>query len=323
MNRREFHLAAMAAAASSLAVPQAHAQNRPTVKLQVGFTPGGATDILARAMATRLAVVLDQPVIVENRPGAGGRTVLTQVRRAPADGLTILLTPGTPFTLSPWLYSRGTLGYDPSKDFVQIAGVATMYFGVMINLREPSIKDFKTLVEYLKANPKHAAFASPGPGTVPHFVGEMLARELKLPLQHIGYKGTGPAMNDFLGNQFPMMVDTLWVDRHKSGQLKIVAVTGERRYRDLPDVPTLKELGVPLAVDQYYSVCAPAGTPEPALRRLDDALRETLKSTEVQDAFYAVGQIPTYISPSEVSAMQLAQYRHWEETVKLVGYVPE
>lgn len=323
MNRRDFHRATMAAAACCLAMPLARAQNRQPIKLQVGFAPGGSTDTVARALAQRLHTLLDQAVIVENRPGAGGRVVLSQLKRAPADGQTILLTPGTPFTLSPWLYPGGKLGYDPVKDFVQIAGVAKMDFGVMINLRNPAITDFKTLIEYVKNNPKDASFASPGPGTVPHFVGQMLAKELNLPLQHIGYKGTGLAMNDFLGGQFPMMVDTLWVDRHKNRQIKIVAVTGERRYRDLPDVPTLKELGIPMVVDQYFSVCAPAGVAGETVKRLSDAIREGLKAREVQEAFYAIGQTPTYLDTREVGALQLAQYRYWEKSVKAVGYVPD
>ena len=323
MNRRNFHRATIAAAASCVALPQVHAQSREAIKLQVGFAPGGSSDTVARALALRLATVLNQPVIVENRPGAGGRTVLSELKRARPDGQTILLTPGTPFTLSPWIYTGGKLGFDPFKDFVQIAGVAKMDFGVMINLREPAIHDFKSLVEYVKNNPKHATFSSPGPGTVPHFAGQMLAKEMNLPLQHIGYKGTGPAMNDFLGNQFPMMVDTLWVDRHKNKQIKIVAVTGEQRYRDLPDVPTLKELGIPMVVDQYFSVCAPVGLPEAVAKRLGDAIREALKAPEVQETFYAIGQTPTYLNSREVSALQFAQYRYWEKPVKVVGYVPE
>jgi tripartite-type tricarboxylate transporter receptor subunit TctC len=322
MKRRDFHRRTIAAA-FWLAAPRAHAQGRQFIKLQVGFAAGGSSDTVARALAERLAGVLGQPVVVENRPGGGGRTVLSELKRAPADGQTILLTPGTPLTLSPWTYSDGQLGYDPFKDFTPIARVANMDFGVMINLRNPAISDFKTLIDYLKVNPRDANYASPGAGTVPHFVGQLLAKQLDLIIEHVPYKGTGPAMTDFLGGRFPMMVDTLWVDRHKTKQIKIVAVTGELRYRDLPDVPTLKELGINMVVNQFFSVYAPAGMPPDSARRLSEGIREALKANEVQDAFYAIGQEPAYLSGQELSALQLAQYRYWEKQVKSSGYVPE
>jgi tripartite-type tricarboxylate transporter receptor subunit TctC len=322
MKRRDFHRSAIAAA-FWLAAPPLHAQNRQFIKLQVGFAAGGSSDSVARALAERLATVLSQPVVVENRPGGGGRTVLTELKRAPADGQTILLTPGTPLTLSPWTYPDGKLGYDPFKDFTPIARVARMDFGVMINLRNPAINDFKTLIDYLKANPKDANYASPGTGTVPHFVGQLLAKELDVMIQHVPYKGTGPAMTDFLGGQFPMMVDTLWVDRHNTKQIKIVAVTGERRYRDLPDVPTLKELGIDMVVDQFFSVYAPAGMPPDSTRRLREGIREALNAKELQETFYTIGQEPAYLGDQELSALQLAQYHYWEKQVKSSGYVPE
>jgi tripartite-type tricarboxylate transporter receptor subunit TctC len=322
MRRREFHRSAIAAA-FWLAAPQLQAQSRQFIKLQVGFAAGGSSDTVARALAERLASVLSQPVVVENRPGGGGRTVLSELKRAPADGQTILLTPGTPLTLSPWTYPDGKLGYDPFKDFTPIARVANMDFGVMINLRNPAISDFKTLIEYLKANPKDANYASPGTGTVPHFVGQLLAKEFDLNIRHVPYKGTGPAMNDFLGGQFPMMVDTLWVDRHKTKQIKIVAVTGERRYRDLPDVPTLKELGINIVVDQFFSVYAPAGMSPDSTRRLSEGIREALNANDVQEALYAIGQEPAYLGGQELSALQLAQYHYWEKLVIASGYVPE
>lgn len=323
MKRREFHRTAMAIAATCLAAPQVRSQNRTPLKIQVGFAPGGSADAVARALGVRLAPLLGQAVIVENRPGAGGRIGVTELKRAPADGNTVFLTPAGPFTVWPWLYPGDKLGYDPVKDYVQIASVSKMDFCVMINLRNPEITDFKTLVSYLKRHPNEANFASPGPGTLPHFVGLMLANALHMSLTHISYRGSGPAMNDFLGGQFPMMTDTLWVDRHKSRQLKIVATSGERRYRELPDVPTLKELGVDLVVDQHFALCAPAGVPPDTVRRLSDAVREALKAQDLQDTLYAIGQEPHYLDSQEVTAVQRAQHKYWEKPIKASGYVPD
>lgn len=320
MKRRDFHRAAIAAAASCVAVPEVRAQDRPPIKLRVGYAPGGSADAVARALAQRLATLLGQPVIVENHAGAGGRIAVQELKRAPADGNTLLFTPAGPFTIWPWIYPASKLGYDPFKDFVQIASVSKMDFGVMINLRNPEISDFKTLIAHVRSSPKDAAFASPGPGTLPHFLGLMLANALNVPLQHVAYKGSGPAMNDLLGGQFPMMVDTLWVDRHKSRQLKIVATTGKRRYRELPDVPTLRELGVDLAADQHFAICAPAGVAPDTVRRLSDAVRDALKAQDLQETLFALGQEPSYLDPRQVAEVQLAQYRYWEKPIKASGY---
>jgi tripartite-type tricarboxylate transporter receptor subunit TctC len=324
MDRRDFHRAALATAAFAAAPALTRAQGAAKpIKLMVGFAPGGSSDVVARALGQRLSTVLGQPVIVDNRPGAGGRTVLGALKAAPPDGLHLLLTPGTHLTLSPWLYPPATLGYDPVKDFTPIARVARMDFGVMVRAQPGGIGDWPALLARMKAQPDQANYASPGPGTVPHFIGEMISREVGVPMTHIPYRGTGPAMNDLLGGRFPMMVDTLWVDRHKSGQIKIVAVTGERRYRDLPEVPTLKELGVNIVVDQYFALMGPAGLPAAVAARLGEATREALAAREVQDALYAIGQEPAWLNGKDLSALQAANLAAWEQPVKRSGYVPE
>lgn len=323
MKRRDFNRSVFAAAIGAGAITKLHAQAGQVVKLQIGFAPGGSGDIVARGLAQRLGPILGQTVIVENRPGAGGRLAMSEFKRATPDGSTLLLTNAGPFTTLPWLYSSVKVGFDPFKDFVQVARVAKMDMGIMINLRNPAITDFPTLIQYLKNNPSEANYATPGPGTLPHFVGVMLAETLRLPLRHIAYRGTAPAMNDFLGGQFPMMVDTLWVDRHKHRGLKIVATSGASRYRDLPDVPTLKELGIDLVADSDWCVCAPAAVPAETVKRTSDAIREALKSKELQDLLYGIGMEPAFLDSQQVTALHLAQYKSWEKPIKASGYVPE
>lgn len=325
MHRRHFHHLMISSLACAAAPLEAMAQSteKSVIRLLVGFAPGGTADAVARVMSTHLSRLLNRTVIVENRPGAGGRTVLTELKRARPDGLTLLLTASSPLTLAPWVYSDKQLGYDAIKDFTRVAGVSRMDFGIMSNARFPQITDMKSMIAYMKAGPSNATYASPGTGTAPHFLGLMLGKAIGIDIQHVPYKGSGPAMADFLGGQFPMLVDTLWVERHKAGQLKTLAVTGKKRYRDLPDVPTLKELGINIEVDQYFSIIGPAGMDPAVVDQLNKAARETLGIRTVQDVLYGIGQEPAWVSSADVDALQLSHLRAWERPVKESGYTPD
>ena len=238
MKRRQF--AALAAAA--VTAPHVLAQDR-TTKILVGFPPGGSADVIARLLAEKLRVSLSQNVIVDNKPGAGGRVALNEVKRAAPDGQTLILSPSGALVIQPWLYSN--LGYDPIKDFTADLARHHLRLRVTAGPGAPA-GDLKAVLAWMKANPAKANYATSGAGTVPHFAGQLLGQAAGVPLTHVAYKGGAPAAQDLIGGQIPLMVDTAseTLEHHKAGKVRILAVTGEQRSKALPDVPTLKELGI-------------------------------------------------------------------------------
>jgi tripartite-type tricarboxylate transporter receptor subunit TctC len=201
IKRRHFN--ALAAAAAALAVP-AFAQER-TLKILVGFPPGGSVDVIARLLAEKLRASLGQNVIVDNKPGAGGRVALNEVKRAAPDGQTLVLSPSGALVIQPWLFAN--LGYDPIKDFTAISRVTTFDFAVTAGPGAPA-GDLKAVLAWMKANPAKANYATSGAGTVPHFAGQLLGQAAGVPMTHVAYRGGAPAAQDLIGGQVPLMVDT-------------------------------------------------------------------------------------------------------------------
>jgi tripartite-type tricarboxylate transporter receptor subunit TctC len=237
MQRRHF----TALAATALAAPAVLAQDR-TLKILVGFPPGGSVDVIARLLADKLRVSLGQNVIVDNKPGAGGRVALNEIKKAAPDGLTVVLSPSGALVIQPWLFAN--LGYDPVKDFTPFRACTTFDFAVTAGPGAPA-GDLKAVLAWMKANPTKANYATSGAGTVPHFAGLLLSQAAGVPMTHVAYRGGAPAAQDLIGGQVPLMVDTAseTLEHHKAGKVRIVAVTGDARSKALPDVPTLKELG--------------------------------------------------------------------------------
>ncbi len=319
MNRRHFTFAA-AAAAASLAAP-AFAQDR-TLKILVGFPPGGSVDVIARLLADKLRVSLAQNVIVDNKPGAGGRVALNELKRAAPDGQTLALTPSGALVIQPWLYSN--LGYDPVKDFTPISRVTTFDFAVTAGPGAPA-GDLKAVLAWMKANPAKANYATSGAGTVPHFAGQMLAQASGVPLTHVAYRGGAPAAQDLIGGQVPLMVDTAseTLEHHKAGKARILAVTGESRSRALPDVPTLKEVGINVAADAFFGLYGPAGLPADVAARIDRAVADALKAPDVQDKIYGFGLVPSHAPSADLVATQAAHLKKWEAPIKASGFKAE
>ena len=319
MNRRHFTFAA-AAAAASLAAP-AFAQDR-TLKILVGFPPGGSVDVIARLLADKLRVSLAQNVIVDNKPGAGGRVALNELKRAAPDGQTLALTPSGALVIQPWLYSN--LGYDPVKDFTPISRVTTFDFAVTAGPGAPA-GDLKAVLAWMKANPAKANYATSGAGTVPHFAGQMLAQASGVPLTHVAYRGGAPAAQDLIGGQVPLMVDTAseTLEHHKAGKARILAVTGESRSRALPDVPTLKEVGINVAADAFFGLYGPAGLPADVAARIDRAVADALKAPDVQDKIYGFGLVPSHAPSADLVTTQAAHLKKWEAPIKASGFKAE
>lgn len=298
------------------------AQDKPPIKIWVGFPPGGSVDVVARILAERMRTTLDQNVIVDNKPGAGGRIILGDLKRATADGNTLVLAPSGALVIFPWLYKN--LGYDPMKDFSPIARVTTFDFAVTAGPGAPA-GDLKSVMTWLKANPTKANFATSGAGTVPHFAGILLSNEVGIPFTHVAYKGGAPAAQDLLAGQIPLMVDTAseTIEHHRSGKLKILAVTGEARSSALPEVPTLKELGINVVADAFFGLYGPANMAPDRVQKISDAMAQALNNPEVQARIRGFGLVPSYSNAQGLTSTQASHYKRWEAPIKASGYTAE
>ncbi len=317
MKRRQFATLA-AASAAALAAPALLAQER-TMKILVGFPPGGSVDVIARLLAEKMRGSLGQNVIVDNKPGAGGRVALVELKRAAPDGQTLVLSPSGALVLQPWFIQN--LGYDPVKDFTAIARVTTFDFAITAGPGAPA-GDLKAVLAWLKANPGKANYATSGAGTIPHFAGQLLAQATGVPLTHVAYRGGAPAAIDLVGGQIPLMVDTAseTLEHHKAGRVRILAVTGEQRSKALPDVPTLKEAGFNLAADAFFGLYGPAGMPADVVARIDKAVADALRAPEIQEKVYGFGLVPSHSGSADLTATQAAHLKRWEAPVKASGF---
>ena len=323
MKRRMFKILVLAAAMGCIAFTgHVQAQDKPTVKILVGFPPGGSADVVARLLAERMRTTLDQNVIVENKPGAAGRIALGEVKRAAADGNTLILAPSGGLVILPWLYKN--LGYDPVKDFTPVARVTTFDFAVTAGPGAPA-GDVKAVLAWMKANPAKANYATSGAGTVPHFAGQLLAQATAAPMTHVAYKGGAPAAQDLIGGQIPLMVDTAseTIEHHKSGKLRILAVTGESRSAALPDVPTLKELGISVVADAFFGLYGPANMSADRTQKISEAVAQALNNPEIQNKIRGFGLVPSYAGSQALADTQAVHYKRWDAPIKASGYTVE
>jgi tripartite-type tricarboxylate transporter receptor subunit TctC len=317
MKRR--HFAALAAA--TLAAPAVMAQDR-TMKILIGFPPGGSADVIARLLAEKMRASLGQNVIVDNKPGAAGRLVLGELKRAAPDGQTLVLSPSGAMVIAPWLYSN--IGYDPVKDFTPISRIVTFDFAVTAGPGAPQ-GDLKSVLAWMKANPGKANYATSGAGTVPHFAGLLLGSAAGVPLTHVAYRGGAPAAQDLIGGQIPLMVDTAseTLEHHKAGKVRILAVTGDQRSRALPEVPTLKEQGINMTADAFFGLYGPPGVPADVVNRIDRAVADALRQPDVQEKIYGFGLVPNHAPAAELAATQVTHLRRWETPIKASGFKAE
>lgn len=322
MKRKTLMLLASVALGLSALPSLTMAQDKQPIKIWVGFPPGGSVDVVARILAERMRTTLDQNVIVDNKPGAGGRIILGDLKRATADGNTLVLAPSGALVIFPWLYKN--LGYDPMKDFSPIARVTTFDFAVTAGPGAPA-GDLKSVMTWLKANPTKANFATSGAGTVPHFAGILLSNEVGIPFTHVAYKGGAPAAQDLLAGQIPLMVDTAseTIEHHRAGKLKILAVTGEARSSALPEVPTLKELGINVVADAFFGLYGPANMAPDRVQKISDAVVQALNNPEVQARIRGFGLVPSYSNAQGLTSTQASHYKRWEAPIKASGYTAE
>ena len=317
MQRRHF-----LAAASSLvaATPTAWAQtypNRP-IKLVVPFPPGGGADNLARSVAPKLAEYLGQAIVIDNKPGAGGNVGSEGVARAAADGYTLLYgTNGTHGT-NHALYAR--TGFE-LRDFATLGRVSFIPAVLVVNPNLP-VQNAAQLLSYLKTNPGKVSFASAGNGTTSHMAGESFRRMADVDIQHIPYKGGGPALTGLLAGDVQMMIDLTanLMAQVQAGKLRALAVTTRQRVRSLPDLPTLDEVGLKgfdlAASDGLY---APAGTPPAVIERINAALQRALVDPDVVERLRGRGAEPVTSSPTEHQSHINREFPMWARLVKETG----
>jgi tripartite-type tricarboxylate transporter receptor subunit TctC len=268
----------------------AHAQNYPSrpIKIVVGYSAGGAVDIVARTVGQAMAVSLGQPVIIENKPGAGTNIAVKSVIDAPPDGYTLLMAANA-LSANPSLYQPAP--FDPERDLVPISLIGRVPVVIAANPSAP-YADIKTLVTAAKVKPGTIPYATPGNGSTPHMAVELFAHAAGIQLQHVPYRGGAPAISDVIGGQVPLIaVNALEVQPHvKSGKLKVIATLSEKRTAIFPDVPTIAESGWPgFEASVWYGLLAPAKTAKAIIDRLHDEVQKALATQDVQQRMSGVG----------------------------------
>ena len=279
------------------------AQEGKPLRLVVPFPPGGATDITARSLQESLARILKQPVVLDNRGGAGGSIGMAEVARAPADGLAIGVATLSTHGVNPAVYSK--LPYHPTKDFVGVTEIVKAPGVIVVNPAVLPVKDFADLVKYLKANPGKVSYATPGNGTIGHMWGELFKSSTGTSMVHIPYRGAGPAVNDVLAGQVAVYFDQVAssLPHVKSGKLKALAVSWPERLDVLPEVPTYAELGYKQANEpSWFGLVAPAATPAAAVDRIQQAVAQALKEPAVRERLAGQGLYPSGTTPKEFTA---------------------
>jgi len=327
-NRRRTALGLAAMAAWALVAGPALADTWPTktVRIVVPFAPGGTTDILARAIAPELSKALGQPVIVDNRAGAGGNVGAEIVARSPNDGYTLLMgTVGT-HGINRALYPK--LPYDPIKDFAPITLVAAVPNVMEMNVDKAkalNINNVGDFVKYAKANPGKLNMASSGSGTSIHLAGELFKSMTGSYMTHIPYRGSGPALMDMVGGNADVMFDNLpsSLPQIKGGKLKALAVTSAQRSPALPDVPTVAEAGGPLLkgyeASSWFGLLAPAGTPPEIVNRIQQEVAKSLSTPAIKEKMVAQGAIPSGNTPAEFAKLIESEHEKWAKVVKASG----
>jgi tripartite-type tricarboxylate transporter receptor subunit TctC len=303
-------LAALALALA--AVPTLAAWPEKPIRIVVTFAAGGASDIVARAISDPLARALGQPVIVDNKPGAGGTIGGAEVVRSAPDGYTLMLSNSTPLSIGPYTVPKQP--YDPVKQFTHVAMLGVAPVLVMANPKSgpPSLKELPKALA-------GGSFGSGGPGSIGHIVGEMMKHEMKFQMTHVPYRGGAPMATDLIAGNIPVGIDviTAFVPMMKAGQIKGLAVTSRTRSALAPDVPTVIELGWPqLVAENYFGVSGPAGLPKDVTDKLSKALADIVADPAIVKRFEELGVATVKMSAAEFAAFVGRQANDWAPAIK-------
>jgi tripartite-type tricarboxylate transporter receptor subunit TctC len=286
------------------------------IKMLVGFSAGGGTDVVARILALKMSESIGQTVVVENRAGASGLIAAETVAKAPADGYTLMMGSQTTLAVAPTLYKKETL--DPARDFagVTLAAVSPLVLVVHPSVSAQSVKD---VIAMAKAKPGTVYFGSGGLGTTPHMTGELFSSVAGIKLTHVPYRGEAPAINDLIGGQIPLMFANLSavIGNVRAGQLRALAVTSAQRAPAAPEVPTVAEAGLPgFEAATWFAVVAPTGTPADIVARLDAEVKRALIQPDVKQRFADLGMTAEDSSPAALDAYIKSEIAKWTKVIK-------
>jgi tripartite-type tricarboxylate transporter receptor subunit TctC len=291
---------------------------RKPIRMIIPYPPGGPTDILGRIVAQNLTEKLGQQVVVENKPGASGMIGADLVAKAPPDGYTLLANASI-HVINPSLYKNPT--YDAIKDFTPVSLIADVPLVLVVAPALP-VKSVKDLIALGKSSSGKLNFASSGNAAAPHLAGEAFKIATGVDMQHVPYKGSGPALTDLMGGQVQLMFDSLpsSISHVKSGKLRAIAVTTAKRASALPNVPTVAESGVPgFDISTWYGIWAPAGTPKEIVNRLSGEIAKIVKIPDVRERLAGLGAEPVGNSPDEFAAYCRSELAKWAKIVKASG----
>jgi tripartite-type tricarboxylate transporter receptor subunit TctC len=311
-------IATLLLAAVLSSAPQAQTYPAKPIRLVVPFPPGGPTDILGRAIGAKLSEAMGQPVIIDNRSGAGGGVGADNVAKSAPDGYTILLgTTGT-HTINPNLYTK--LAYDPIKDFVPVTLVVTYINILVVNPNVPA-RNVAELVALARQKPGEITFGSAGNGSSNHLSGELLATMTGTKLQHVPYKGSGPALNDVIAGQINFMFDqySTVAPQIKAGKLRALGIANRQRHKLMPDVPAIAESVPGFEVSAWYGVFVAAGTPRDIVNRLNTEFVRIMNLPDIRERMLALGWDPVTNTPEQFAAQIKSELAIWADVVKKSG----
>jgi tripartite-type tricarboxylate transporter receptor subunit TctC len=302
-------------AAVSASAQTAKFPDKP-IKMLVGFSAGGGTDVVARILALKMSESLGQTVVVENRPGASGMIAGEVVAKSAADGYTLMMGSQTTLAVAPTLYKKDSL--DPARDF---AGVAMGAISPLVLVVHPSVaaQSVKDVIAMAKAKPGTVYFGSGGLGTTPHMTGELFSSVAGIKLAHVPYRGEAPAINDLIGGQIPLMFANLSavIGNVRAGQLRALAVTSAQRTPAAPEIPTVAEAGLPgFEAATWFAVVAPAGTPGDVLARLNAEVKRALAQSDVKQRFADLGMTGEDSTPAALDAYIKSEIAKWTKVIK-------
>jgi len=309
---------------AALAVGLASAQQAKPIRLLVGFPPGGGTDAIARTLSEKLKDELGQPVVVENRPGAGGQIAAQTLKASAPDGTTLFLTHDHTISILPQVVKNP--GYEPARDFVAVGGFATFVNAFAVSGGTPA-KSFTEYVQWVKAaGGGKGAVGIPAPASTPEFLVKLIGQKYQIDLVSAPYRGAAPMMADMLGNQISAGVASVqdFMENHKAGKVRVVGVLGTKRQASMPDVPTFDEMGLKGFEDlPYYGIYAPTGTPQKFITDFSNALAKVVAQPDVREHLTAMGLTVGYMSPQQLATREKAYTEAWTRIIKTSGFVAQ
>lgn len=307
---------------SALATSGAFAQTPDgPLRIVVGYAPGGATDRVARIVGDKLQARLGVPVVVDNKPGAGGRLAAQQVRATPAGQNVLMLANPAVMVVAPLVFKDN--GYDAVRDFVPVSHVNDYEFALSVSTAVP-VRELSHLLAWMRANPDKANVGVPATGSLPHFFGLMVGEKAKVRTEVVGYRGSAPLLTDLIGGQVPIAVDTLDVviPQHQSGKVRILAMSGAKRSPFAPEVPTFKEAGLDLVALGWNAFFAPASMSREKVARYAQAIREVMQEPDTVRRFKDSLMTPVVSTQEQTAAMLKAYRAQWAPVVQKSGYQP-